>query len=128
MSALPLIAAITRSEPDAMDDTEFLVEEAGCCQHIEERGSGRLPPGRSRLNARLIDMSEDWQMDMDGIVQVEMGGQRRQVVGVMLHVVTVADLRGAAVAPTIMGNDAIPVADEEQHLCVPVVGRQRNAA
>jgi hypothetical protein len=48
---------------------------------------------------------------------------RREIVGVMIHVVAVGDLRRAAMAPAIMGNDAIAVSDEEQHLRVPIVGR-----
>jgi hypothetical protein len=35
-----------------------------------------------------------------------------------------ADLTGPAMASTIMGHNAIPVAEEKQHLCVPVVGRK----
>ena len=65
--------------------------------------------------------------DMDGVLQIEMRGQRRQVIGVMIHVVAVADLGGAAVAAPVMGDDAIAVLQEEQHLRVPVIGRQRPA-
>ena len=64
---------------------------------------------------------------MDGVLQVEMRGQRREVVGVVVHVVAVAGLGRAAVAAPVMGDDAIAVAEEEQHLRVPVVGRQRPA-
>ena len=65
--------------------------------------------------------------DMDGVLQIEMRGQRRQVVGVVIHVVAVAGLRGAAMAAPIVGDDAIAVVEEEHHLRVPVVGRQRPA-
>ena len=44
--------------------------------------------------------------DMDGILQVEMRGHRREVVGIMIHVVAVADLAGAAMAAPVMGDDA----------------------
>ena len=65
--------------------------------------------------------------DVDGVVEIEMGGQRGQVVGVVVHVVTVAGLRGAPVPAPVMGDDAVAVLQEEQHLGVPVVGRQRPA-
>ena len=64
---------------------------------------------------------------MDGVLQIEMRRQRRQIVGIMIHVVAVAGLGRAAVAAPVMGDDAIAVVQEEQHLRVPVVGRQRPA-
>src|ERR1700722_9555729 len=63
--------------------------------------------------------------DMHGILQVEMRGKRRKIVSVMIHVVTVARLRGAAVAAAVMSYDAIAVIQEEHHLCVPIISRQR---
>src|SRR5215216_159786 len=45
----------------------------------------------------------------------------------MVHVVTVAGLRGAPVPTPVMGDDAVPVLEEEQHLGIPVVGRKRPA-
>jgi hypothetical protein len=62
--------------------------------------------------------------DMNSVLQVEMGGHHSQVICVVIHVVTFADLSGSAMAPTIMGDDAITVLKEEQHLCVPIVGRK----
>src|SRR5208337_2080038 len=62
--------------------------------------------------------------DVDGVLQVEMGGHCREIVGVMIHIVTVGDLAGPAVAAAIMGDNAIAVLHEEQHLRVPIVGRQ----
>ena len=65
--------------------------------------------------------------DVNGVLQIEMRRQRREVVGIMIHVVAVAGLGRAAVAAAVMGDDAIAVIEEEQHLRVPVVGRQRPA-
>src|SRR5258705_8970257 len=62
---------------------------------------------------------------MHGPFEVEMCGQRRQVVGVMIHVMAATGLRGAAVAAPVVGYDAIAVLEEEQHLRVPVIGTQR---
>ena len=62
--------------------------------------------------------------DVDGVLQIEMRRHRRQVVGIVIHVVAVADLTGSAMAAAVMGDDAIAVIEEEQHLRVPVIGRQ----
>jgi len=51
-----------------------------------------------------------------------MGGQGRQVVGVVIHVVPVARLRRAAVAAAVVSDDTKPVLEEEEHLRVPIVG------
>ena len=56
-----------------------------------------------------------------------MCGQRRQVVGVVIHVMAVGGLRGAAMAAPVVRDDAIAVLEEEQHLRVPIIGRQRPA-
>src|SRR5580693_6731690 len=42
----------------------------------------------------------------------------------MIHVVTVADLRRTAVTPAIVGDDAVALSEEEQHLRVPVIRTQ----
>jgi hypothetical protein len=62
--------------------------------------------------------------DVNGVPQIEMGGHRRQIVGVVVHVMSFPHLTGPAMASTIMGHNAIPVAEEKQHLRVPVVGRK----
>src|SRR6266404_3826922 len=56
-----------------------------------------------------------------------MRGQRRQVIGIVIHVVAAAHLSGPAMASAVMSYDAIVVLEEEQHLRVPVIGRQRPA-
>jgi hypothetical protein len=61
---------------------------------------------------------------MHCFLEVEMCSQRRQVVGVVIHVMAVTGLTGPAVAAPIMGYDAIAVLEEEQHLRVPVIGAQ----
>src|SRR2546425_11079484 len=45
----------------------------------------------------------------------------------MIHVMAAAGLGGAAMAAPVMGYDAIAVLEEEQHLRVPIIGRQRPA-
>ena len=56
-----------------------------------------------------------------------MGGQRREIVGVVVHVTTVCALARAAMAAAVIGDDAKAAIEEEQHLRVPIVGRQRPA-
>src|SRR6059036_517490 len=65
--------------------------------------------------------------DVHCLLEVEMCGQRRQVVGVMIHVMAAIGLGGAAMAAPVVGYDAIAVLEEEQHLRVPIIGRQRPA-
>ena len=65
--------------------------------------------------------------DMDGISQVEMLDHRGDVGGIVVHVVTVADLARPAVPAPVMGDDAIALPDEIEHLRVPVVGAERPA-
>src|SRR6267143_6038520 len=43
----------------------------------------------------------------------------------MIHVMATADLGGAAMATPVVGDDAIAVLEEEQHLRVPIIGRER---
>jgi hypothetical protein len=47
--------------------------------------------------------------DIDGVLEIEMGSQRSQIVGVLVHVVTVAGLRGAPAPAPVMGDDKIAV-------------------
>jgi hypothetical protein len=62
--------------------------------------------------------------DVDGVVKVEMPGDRGQVVGVVVHVVTIGSLGGAAVSTPVGSNDPVAMVEEEQHLGVPVVSRK----
>src|ERR1700684_3366178 len=50
-----------------------------------------------------------------------------KVIGIMVHIVPVGGLTGAAVATAIMGDHAITMFQEEQHLVVPVVRAERPA-
>src|ERR1700736_3907880 len=56
-----------------------------------------------------------------------MRGQRREIVSIVIHVVAAAGLARAAMASSVMCDDAIAVFKEEQQLRVPVIGRQRPA-
>ena len=85
----------------------------------------RLSPCRPKI---VRDFAAAGGMaDVNGVLEIEMRCQRRKVVGIMIHVVAVARLGGPSVAAPVMGDDAIAVIEEEQHLRVPVIGRQRPA-
>src|SRR5438552_14942457 len=65
--------------------------------------------------------------NVHGVVQIKMRGQSRKVVGIVIHVMAVARLGRSTVASSVMGDDAIALFEEEQHLRVPIIGRQRPA-
>ncbi len=65
--------------------------------------------------------------DVNGVFQIEMRRQSREIVGIVIHIMTAARLGRSAVAAAVMGYDAIALTEEEQHLIVPVIGRQRPA-
>src|ERR1700730_537883 len=60
-------------------------------------------------------------------LEVEMCGQGRQVVGVVIHVMTAIGLRRTSMSPSVVSYDTIAVVEEEHHLRVPIIGRQRPA-
>ena len=60
--------------------------------------------------------------DMDRVSQVEVLDHGGCVGRVVIHVVTVAHLRGAAMAAAVMGDDAVALVDEVEQLVVPVIG------
>src|SRR6266481_4521081 len=49
----------------------------------------------------------------------------RQVIGIMVHIVAIGGLSGAAVPTAIMGDNPIAMMQEEQHLVIPVVRAER---
>jgi hypothetical protein len=52
--------------------------------------------------------------DMHGTLEVEMFGQPRQVIGVMIHIMAAAGLGGAPMAAPVVGDHAEALAEEEQ--------------
>ena len=64
---------------------------------------------------------------MDGLAQVELLGQRDEVGHSVLDVIAGPDLRGSAMPSPVVSDHPIALVQEEHHLRVPVVGRQRPA-
>src|SRR5690349_24123969 len=65
--------------------------------------------------------------DVDCISQIECLRDREGIGSVVVHVVPVRDLGGAAMTAAIVRDDPIPLLEEEEHLGVPVIGGQRPA-
>jgi hypothetical protein len=97
-----------------------------------ERGDGADQHGLGDPALRLAmagDVAGDFAAaggvaDVDRILQVEMFGNSESVCSVVIHVVAVADLGGAAVAAAVVRNDTKALGEEEQHLGVPVIAGQ----
>jgi hypothetical protein len=64
---------------------------------------------------------------MDRVVQVEVFDHGGEVVSVVVHVVPAVSLGGPPVTAPVTGDDPVAVQQEEHHLGVPVIGRQRPA-
>ena len=62
--------------------------------------------------------------DQHGILEIEVLEEFVQIVGPGVHVVALPGLAGAAVAATVVGDDAVAVVGEEEHLVLPVVAVQ----
>ena len=62
--------------------------------------------------------------DVDGVTQIEMVGEFSKVVCVVVEIVPDRGLRRASMSATVVRDHPIPVPQEEQHLGVPVIGRQ----
>jgi hypothetical protein len=60
--------------------------------------------------------------DMNGVLHVEMRRHGGKIVRIVIEVMAVGRLTGAAVAAAVVRDHAIPLLEEEQHLVVPVVG------
>src|SRR5438093_12714879 len=65
--------------------------------------------------------------DVNRIFQVEMIGDRLQIIGIVVHVVSAAGLSRATMSAPIRGNDAETFAEEKKHLRVPIIRRERPA-
>ena len=65
--------------------------------------------------------------DQGDALQIERFDELRQVVGVGVHIVTVPGLARTAVAATIMGDAAIAVGSQVDHLAFPGIGIERPA-
>jgi hypothetical protein len=54
-------------------------------------------------------------------------GQRRQVIGVVIHVMAAIRLRGTSMSTPVVSDDTIALVEKKHQLRVPIIGRQRPA-
>src|SRR5690348_17757073 len=71
--------------------------------------------------------------DVHGVVQVKVLGQLGQVIGVVVHVVALAGLRGAAMSTPVVGDHPVAMVQEERESrpsatfpALPPAARQRD--
>src|SRR5271155_3934660 len=64
---------------------------------------------------------------MDCILEVKVSRQGREVIRVVIHIMTGCHLRRATMAASIMCDYSKAASEEERHLSIPVVGSQRPA-
>ena len=64
---------------------------------------------------------------MDRVLQVERFDERREVVGVGVHVVAVPGLARSAMAAAVMGDAAVSAGGQKEHLVFQGVRAQRPA-
>jgi hypothetical protein len=62
--------------------------------------------------------------DVNSILQIKGLNQGRQVVGIGIHVITGPGLARAAMAPTIVCDDAEAMLTEKKHLVIPGIGAE----
>ena len=65
--------------------------------------------------------------DVERVLQVERFDERREVVGIGVHVIALPRLARTAVPTPVMGDAAIAVRREKEHLVLEGVGGERPA-
>src|ERR1019366_7348563 len=92
----------------------------------DQRGLGQA------FRAVATDIAGDFattggKPDQSRAFEIERFDESREVIGVRIHVVAVPRLTRAAMATTVMGDAAIAVGCQEEHLSLPTIGIQRPA-
>ncbi len=82
---------------------------------------------RDALGAVAADVAGDFAAaggvaDVNGVVQIERFGERREIIGVGVHLVAFPGLIGAAMAAAIVGDAAETAVGQENHLVFEGVG------
>jgi hypothetical protein len=81
----------------------------------------------ARFRAVTTDVAGDFttasgEADQSRTFESERLDQGREIIGVGIHVVASPRLARAAMATTVMGNAAIAVGRQEEHLSLPTIG------
>ncbi len=59
--------------------------------------------------------------DVNCVAKIETLRDRREIVGIVIHIVTVRHLRGPSMTAPVVRDNAVPLIQEKHHLRVPVV-------
>ena len=115
-----------------VDRDRLYLRNANVPHAIKTTFAYEIPVGRGKrfgtdMNKYLNAFIGNWDVNGTGRIQWRMFNFRGKVVGIVIHVVTVGGLAGAAVPAAIVSDDAIALIEKEQHLRIPVIGRQRPA-
>ena len=115
--------------PEAVEHLDRQAARIGGCLHHDRRDRAdehqlghaafAMPRGIVRGLAASGRMA-----DVHGIAQIEMRDHGGDIRGVVVHVVAIADLAGSPVPTAVVGDDAIPLVQEEEHLGIPIVAAQ----
>ena len=90
----------------------------------DQRGLGDASLAMAREEAH--DFSATGRVaDMHCVSQLEMIGELREIIGVVIHVVSGRRLRRATMPAPVVRDHPEPVPEKEHHLRIPVVRRQR---
>src|SRR6266478_3141878 len=89
-------------------------------QHGLRYSLGSVPPDVAHDLTAPCGMA-----DQSYVFQIQLVEQRSQVIGIRIHVVAIPRLARTSMAAAVVGNNAIAVLSEEQHLCIPGVCVQR---
>jgi hypothetical protein len=62
---------------------------------------------------------------VDRVFKVEMPGNGGEIIGIVIHIMTVRRLGRPSVTPTVMRDDTEAEVQEKHHLGIPIVGAER---
>jgi len=109
----------------AFDQPEqFLHTARNFCEQI----GGVRVPGLSRcVDCRARQYAECRVADMNRVLQIKLLGQRREIIGIRIHVVTVPRLARLAMPAPVVRDAPIAARSEKEHLVFKRVSAQRPA-
>ena len=103
----------------------------GCLQHDRRHGANQHRLGDA-LRAVAADVAGDFSAaggvtHVDCVAQIERLGERREIVGVGIHLIAVPWLAGSTVTAAVVRDTAVAVEAQKHHLVFPGVRAQRPA-
>ncbi len=132
MSRYSCARFVQRALADAVEHFERQAARVvGRLQHQRRHGADQHglphPAGAVATDVAGHFAAAGGEADQGDVLQVQRFDHCRQVVGVVVHVVAVPRLARAAMAAAVVGDHAIALGGQEQHLRFPAVRAQRPA-